>query len=50
MGLGYVERLGAADALPVLSQEYEIEVACERVPARAFVRPPYDPGSERVRA
>jgi hypothetical protein len=50
MGLGYVEQLGAADALPVSSQEYEIEIACERVPARAFVRPPYDPGGERFRA
>lgn len=50
MGLWYVERLGAADPLPVLSGEYEIEVACEPVPARAFVRPPYDPGGERVRA
>jgi 4-methylaminobutanoate oxidase (formaldehyde-forming) len=29
--------------------EYEIEIACERVPADASLRPRYDPKSERPR-
>ena len=29
---------------------YEIEIACERYPARASLRPLYDPKSERVRS
>ena len=30
--------------------KFEIEVACERVPARVSLRPMYDPKSERMRA
>ena len=37
------------DADFVNSGRYEIEVACERIPARASLRPLYDPKAERVR-
>jgi 4-methylaminobutanoate oxidase (formaldehyde-forming) len=49
VGLGYVERAdGVTDAF-VDSGRWEIEVACERVPARAQLAPPYDPKSARIR-
>jgi 4-methylaminobutanoate oxidase (formaldehyde-forming) len=34
----------------VASGRYEIEIACERFPAQASLRPLYDPKSERVRS
>jgi len=40
--------IGAMDF--VASGTYEIEIACERFPAQASLRPLYDPKSERVRA
>jgi 4-methylaminobutanoate oxidase (formaldehyde-forming) len=50
IGLGYVEhRDGATDAF-VETGRWEVEIACERVPARAQLAPPYDPKSLRVRA
>jgi 4-methylaminobutanoate oxidase (formaldehyde-forming) len=50
VGLGYVERAdGVTDAF-VETGRWELEVACERVPARAQLTPPYDPESRRVRA
>ena len=30
--------------------QFEVEIACRRVPASASLRPMYDPTSERVRA
>jgi 4-methylaminobutanoate oxidase (formaldehyde-forming) len=49
IGLGYVPcRPGAGDA-EVLSGRFEIEVAGERVPAVASLKPMYDPKSERPR-
>jgi hypothetical protein len=33
----------------VESGRWQIEVACERIPARAQLAPPYDPKSLRVR-
>jgi 4-methylaminobutanoate oxidase (formaldehyde-forming) len=50
IGLGYVAHPDGVDADFVKTGRYEIEVACERVPAQASLRPLYDPGSERVRA
>ncbi|MGF1612190.1 MAG: FAD-dependent oxidoreductase [Kiloniellales bacterium] len=50
IGLGYVSHPDGVDADFIKTGRYEIEVACERVPARASLRPLYDPGSERVRA
>ena len=49
VGLGYVPCAGET-AQQVLSSSYEIEVAGMRVPAKASLRPMYDPTSERVRA
>ncbi|WP_300435385.1 FAD-dependent oxidoreductase [uncultured Mameliella sp.] len=49
VGLGYVPCKGeTTDQL--LSSTYEIDVAGTRVPARASLKPLYDPKSERVRA
>ena len=41
--------LGVTEAY-VTSGRWEIEIACERHPARAQLVPPYDPKSLRVRA
>ena len=50
VGLGYVDHAdGVTDAF-VASGRWELEVACERLPARAQLTPPYDPKSLRVRA
>jgi 4-methylaminobutanoate oxidase (formaldehyde-forming) len=50
VGLGWVaHRDGVSDAF-VESGRWEVEIACERFPARAQVAPPYDPKSLRVRA
>ena len=49
IGLGYVKHPDGVDADFVNSGRYEIEVACERIPARASLRPLYDPKAERVR-
>ncbi len=49
IGLGYISHADGVDADYVNAGSYEIEVACERVPARASLRPMYDPKSERMR-
>jgi 4-methylaminobutanoate oxidase (formaldehyde-forming) len=49
IGLGYVGQKDGIGADFVLSGEYELEVACERVPARVALEPLYDPGHLRVR-
>jgi 4-methylaminobutanoate oxidase (formaldehyde-forming) len=50
LGMGYVESPEAVtEADYVLSGTYEIEVACERVPADVSLRPFYDPTSDRIR-
>ncbi len=49
IALGYVNHPDGVDADFVNSGRYEIEVACERFPARASLRPLYDPKAERVR-
>jgi glycine cleavage system T protein len=50
LGLGYVAN-GGEKVTPewIGAGRYEIEVAGERVPARASLKPFYDPASERVR-
>ena len=49
IGLGWVTHAdGVTDAF-VASGRWEIEIAGERVPARAQLTPPYDPKSLRVR-
>ncbi|MEZ5826309.1 MAG: FAD-dependent oxidoreductase [Geminicoccaceae bacterium] len=52
IGLGYVRNdpeKGGVDAAYVLSGEYELEVATERVPATVCLKPLYDPRNERIR-
>ena len=49
VGLGYVPcEPGESDAA-LLGSSYEIEVACERVAARASLAPLYDPKGDRMR-
>jgi len=48
VGLGYVSVPGAADR-SIESNDYEIEIAGERIPAIASLRPLYDPRNERIR-
>jgi glycine cleavage system aminomethyltransferase T/glycine/D-amino acid oxidase-like deaminating enzyme len=51
LAMGYIENHGAVvDADFVLSGRYEIEVACERIPAEVTLRPFYDPSGHRVKA
>ena len=50
IGYGYVRRASGVDADFVMSGEYTLEVAGERIPAEPFVVPPYDPSSLRVGA
>ncbi|MEE8434014.1 MAG: glycine cleavage T C-terminal barrel domain-containing protein, partial [bacterium] len=49
IGLGYLNHPGGVSADFINSGSYEIEVACERIPARASLRPLYDPKNERIR-
>ena len=51
VGLGYVSDPagGNVDSAFVEAGTYEIEVACERIPARVSLRPMYDPTSARLR-
>jgi len=50
LGMGYVHnRDGLADHNFVLEGTYEIEVACERIPATISLAPFYDPRNERIR-
>jgi len=50
VGLGYVCNAEGVSDEYVLSGSYEIEVACERVAARASLVPLYDPDNRRIRA
>ena len=47
--MGYVPCDPSQPADAVLAGAYEIEVACERYPARASLRPFYDPAGGRIR-
>ena len=38
------------DADYVMSGDYELEVATERVPAEPFLKPLYDPDMKRIKA
>ena len=49
VGLGYVSCEPDAAAESVLSGQYEVEVACERVPAEVSLRPLYDPDNAQIR-
>jgi 4-methylaminobutanoate oxidase (formaldehyde-forming) len=49
MGMGYIEMPAGASDEWILEGEYSIDVAGERVPAKAHLKAPYDPEGERVR-
>ena len=49
VGLGFVEYEGGITKDFVNNSSFEIEVASERYPAKASIRPMYDPKLERVR-
>ncbi|MBT5981336.1 MAG: hypothetical protein HOG65_08805, partial [Acidiferrobacteraceae bacterium] len=49
VGLGYIEADEPINQGFIDGSAWEIEVAGERVPATASLRPLYDPGSSRVR-
>jgi len=49
IGLAYVENEAGVDADYVKAGSYEVEIAGERFPAAASLRPMYDPRSERVK-
>jgi 4-methylaminobutanoate oxidase (formaldehyde-forming) len=49
IGYGYVRRAPGVDTEFVMSGDYMLEVAGERVPARPFLKPPYDPEGLRFR-
>jgi 4-methylaminobutanoate oxidase (formaldehyde-forming) len=50
VGLGYVRDPAGVDADYVMSGEYELEVATERVAAKPFLKPLYDPDMKRIKA
>ena len=50
VGLGYVENEAGVSTDWIKEGAYEIEVACERYPAKTSLRPMYDPKSERPKA
>jgi 4-methylaminobutanoate oxidase (formaldehyde-forming) len=50
VGMGYVASPDGVDERFVASGRWELEIACDRVAARAQLTPPYDPTSSRVRA
>ncbi|GGA17440.1 GcvT family protein [Neptunicoccus cionae] len=50
IGMGYVRSDTPIDRAYVLSGEYELEVATERVPAKITLSPLFDPKMERVKA
>ena len=49
VGMGYVNHREPVTADFIKSGSFEIEVATQRIPARASLRPFYDPKSERVK-
>ncbi|MFC2028606.1 FAD-dependent oxidoreductase [Chloroflexota bacterium] len=50
MGMGFVENNDGATPSFINSGSYEIDIAGERYPARASLRPMYDPKNKRVRS
>ncbi|MFP6640677.1 MAG: aminomethyltransferase family protein, partial [Myxococcota bacterium] len=50
VGLGYVEAEEAVTKAYVEEGSWQIEIACTRYPARASLRPLYDPKGERIKA
>ena len=50
IGYGYVRNPDGVTAEYLTSGRYELEVACERIPATVHLAPLYDPKNERVRS
>jgi sarcosine dehydrogenase len=50
IGYGYVRNPDGVATEYLTSGRYELEVACERVPATVHLAPLYDPKNERVRS
>ena len=50
VGLGYVSAVPDGDTETLLTGDYEVEVACERVPADVSLSPLYDPKNTQIRA
>jgi 4-methylaminobutanoate oxidase (formaldehyde-forming) len=51
IGIGYVrDKENGVSPEDVLSGTYELEIACERYPAKVSLQPLYDPKMERVKA
>ncbi len=48
MGMGYLENSEGISEDWILSGKYEIEVEGERIPAKAYLKAPYDPTGKRV--
>jgi 4-methylaminobutanoate oxidase (formaldehyde-forming) len=48
-GLGYVSNEDGVDKAFIESGSYEIDIAGTRIPAKAYLRTPYDPKLERVK-
>jgi len=49
MGMGYLVNPEGIDDHWILSGRYEIDVEGKRIPAKAHLKAPYDPGGERMR-
>jgi 4-methylaminobutanoate oxidase (formaldehyde-forming) len=49
VGMGYVHHPDGVTEELLRSARFEIEIACERYPAEASLRPFYDPKGERVK-
>jgi 4-methylaminobutanoate oxidase (formaldehyde-forming) len=50
IAMGYVNHSEGVDADFIKAGRYEINISGERFPARAYLRPPYDPGRKRILA
>jgi 4-methylaminobutanoate oxidase (formaldehyde-forming) len=50
IGYGYVRNKAGVDRDYILSGDYELEVATERVPCEVFMDPLYDRKMERIKA
>jgi 4-methylaminobutanoate oxidase (formaldehyde-forming) len=49
LGMGYVRNTDGVDRDFLVSGDYELDVASERVPAKLSLQAAYDPKSERVK-
>ncbi|MBW8011542.1 MAG: FAD-dependent oxidoreductase [Chloroflexi bacterium] len=49
MGMGYIENPEGISSEWILSGKYEIDVEGKLIPAKAYLKAPYDPSNKRVR-